>query len=108
MLHDENVGRANCSGISTELGREAFYTRQDLCFPGVVLYVGTFVSTDLEGARKSLGECGNDDVIERVNPRTKLRQTALNFVAHRSCVTSSADRSAGCTSRSTTSVRLRC
>ena len=108
MLHDENVDRAYRSAISTQLGCEALHARQDLCFSSVVSYVGTFVSTDLEGAIKSLGERGNDDVIERVNSRTKLRQTALNIVAHRRSVTSSADRFAGCTSRSTTSVRLPC
>ncbi len=81
-LQDANVGRAYRSVISTELGCEAFYTRQDLCFPGVVLHVGTLVSTNLEGARKPLSERGNDDDIERVNSPTKLRQTAPNIVAH--------------------------
>ena len=73
MLHDEYVGRANRSAISTQLGCEALHTRQNLCFTGVVSYVRTFVSAHLEGARKSLGERGNDDVVERVNSRTKLR-----------------------------------
>ena len=108
MVHDENVDRAYRSAISTQLGCEALHARQDLCFSSVVSYVGTFFGTDLEGARKPLSERGNDDVIERVNSRTKLRQAALNIVAHRSCVTSSADLFAGYTSRSTTSVRLRC
>ena len=70
VLNDENVGRANCSAISTQIGCETLYARQDLCFSSVVSYVGTFVSTDLEGAIKSLGERGNDDVIERVNSPT--------------------------------------
>jgi hypothetical protein len=51
VLHDENVGRANCSPISTELGGKALRARQDLCFASVVLHDGTFVSTDLEGTR---------------------------------------------------------
>ena len=73
VLHDEYVSRANCSAICAQLDCEAFYARQDLCFSSFVSYVGTFVSTDLEGAIKSLGERGNDDVIESVNSRTKLR-----------------------------------